>query len=1045
MKPGMPWSVKGIEPETREAAKDAARRSGMTLGEWLNTVISDQADGPEMPEGAPVRQTNRVSSDSFERAASRLETIAEQLATIARRDQATSTNYVYQPEVRADQEEFTRIVSRVEHSERRQAEEFAAVNDRLQLLGRQVTQAIRTRDEFRPEEHQSFQTLEKAVRNIVEHLESSEKRTRDSLKTMQERMSDIATRAAAAPNDQVSRQAPAITQLEARLSELSRKIDEAKAAPQASLQELLAVELQALTTRIDTVRDTAESLAAKAQTEAVQAGQRELRVIEDRILGLLKDAQTTFSSGSTSPAELLRLRTDIENLNKRIDATQKPSTTDAEVAALKAVVDQMSSRIAQGPDMRPVVELHKRVNEIARRVDQTAAAPIVVPQLTVLEQRIAELDQRLAQAASQPQQQVADPRLEQKIAEVAERMDRTEQQLSHLGTIEKAINQLYDGLEANRVASKQAAEDAARSAIQQFASQQTAPSLEKAPEIIALQQGLHAIQESARGAEGRNQETLVALHETLEHIVGKLSELETAAIGQRVQQAVDSEMASAPQSHAPMHVQSHAPAHNAFADSVAEVARAHTEHQHQYHQPVELHSPVHVQDTHAEPLQPVQAAAEAFAANPFEQPSAFSVGGAPPSVQPISPADAGTTDLIAAARRAAQASHAAKSNSSFLGGLTAKPGASAKESTSLFNRFKRKSADAAAAPVTNSATSNLDKLASTSPQTGQRKKLIFAGLVILAGVATFMFNMMGRSQTQMFPEVKMPAATSSVNEKAAPDLQPSPGTKPFQQGSADIEIHEEPVGSAATVTQADEVLTGSMPNANAVGNIVSGKTKTLADMPAAEVGTESLRTAAAEGDPRAQFVVATRYLNGEKVERDFAHAAYWYGKAAASGLAPAQYRVATLYERGKGVQKDMKAALGWYERAASLGNVRSMHNAAVIASGKEAGAPDYARAFKWFSLASAYGLKDSQFNLAVLLERGLGAKAKPEEALFWYHVAAKQNDADAATRAANLMKTIAPELAARAKAKADMWSPDKSDEAANNVAIDDSAWATTTG
>jgi localization factor PodJL len=75
----------------------------------------------------------------------------------------------------------------------------------------------------------------------------------------------------------------------------------------------------------------------------------------------------------------------------------------------------------------------------------------------------------------------------------------------------------------------------------------------------------------------------------------------------------------------------------------------------------------------------------------------------------------------------------------------------------------------------------------------------------------------------------------------------------------------------------------------------------------------------------------------------------------------------------------------------------------------------------------------------------LGAKAKPEEALFWYYVAAKQNDADAGARAAKLEKTLAPELAARVKAKADMWSPDKSDEAANNVAIDDSAWATPAG
>ena len=39
MKFGVPWSVKGIRPEARESAREAARRSGMSLGEWLNNVI----------------------------------------------------------------------------------------------------------------------------------------------------------------------------------------------------------------------------------------------------------------------------------------------------------------------------------------------------------------------------------------------------------------------------------------------------------------------------------------------------------------------------------------------------------------------------------------------------------------------------------------------------------------------------------------------------------------------------------------------------------------------------------------------------------------------------------------------------------------------------------------------------------------------------------------------------------------------------------------------------------------------------------------------
>src|SRR3990167_5569702 len=46
MSAGAPWSVKGIHPKAREVAKDLARRSGMTLGEWLNRVILED-DVPE--------------------------------------------------------------------------------------------------------------------------------------------------------------------------------------------------------------------------------------------------------------------------------------------------------------------------------------------------------------------------------------------------------------------------------------------------------------------------------------------------------------------------------------------------------------------------------------------------------------------------------------------------------------------------------------------------------------------------------------------------------------------------------------------------------------------------------------------------------------------------------------------------------------------------------------------------------------------------------------------------------------------------------------
>ena len=43
MSHGHPWQVRGIDPELRDAAVLAANRSGMTLGQWLNSVIAETA------------------------------------------------------------------------------------------------------------------------------------------------------------------------------------------------------------------------------------------------------------------------------------------------------------------------------------------------------------------------------------------------------------------------------------------------------------------------------------------------------------------------------------------------------------------------------------------------------------------------------------------------------------------------------------------------------------------------------------------------------------------------------------------------------------------------------------------------------------------------------------------------------------------------------------------------------------------------------------------------------------------------------------------
>jgi len=63
-----------VDPKAREIAKDLARRSGMTLGEWLNTMIMDDEDDgvqplPRRPHAAEMfdrRGRSRRLDDAYE-------------------------------------------------------------------------------------------------------------------------------------------------------------------------------------------------------------------------------------------------------------------------------------------------------------------------------------------------------------------------------------------------------------------------------------------------------------------------------------------------------------------------------------------------------------------------------------------------------------------------------------------------------------------------------------------------------------------------------------------------------------------------------------------------------------------------------------------------------------------------------------------------------------------------------------------------------------------------------------------------------------------
>ncbi|MFZ5672026.1 MAG: peptidoglycan-binding protein [Pseudomonadota bacterium] len=970
MKPGIPWSVKGIDSEAREAAKHAARRSGMTLGEWLNTVIREQADDGEPQQ--PQRQPR--SRNAMQDIQDKLDHLSDQLTRMVHREQDTAAGRYYERARPAQDNSLADILARVEASERQTAESFAQVGERLESLGDKLAKDA-GRFPQNPEDVPGYRSLETAVRNIVDHIEISERKTRETLKAVQERLHEVAY-AATAPidSDRLLADAPVITRLESRLADLTSRVTGHQEVMEEDLRKLVQGEFGKLTQRLDSVKQASEAAAQRAQNQAVQQVQKEQRDFEDRMLDFLKQQQA--DNQRQDGDDMSRLRAEMESLGQRVDDLKAEAASEHDLRSLRVVIEQLSARVAQGPDLRPLADLDRRLTDITKWLEQ-GRGDQVGNQIADLEQRVFDLDNRIAQAMQQDQSAQAWANVEREFAGISDRLAHTEQQLQHIQTLEQSINQLYQSMEQSQSWARDMAEDAANRMASRLMQEwpARAAAAEPSPELQALESALVTVRNNYEAADQRNQETLGALHETLEQIVNKLSELEQLRV----------EPAPAAAEPVP-----------AFAAPGPEI-------------PAE---PPSSQDW---PELKVEATPEPY--RPLDPPPAMAAAAAEPTQASIQ------ADMIAAARRAAQAASSQQTSdlsaTGFLGRKKTAEATPAKKSLrfSLFRRKEKPAQPKAAAPAA-AVSAKPEAATSAKPaDAGKRRRLILIGLLVLAAASALAYN------TLIKPKPKAPT-TPAIEQQKTGDA------TSFEHLNRTLAKSDAMFGTGNFASS----LPGTAKTAAAEIAI------TDADALPAGIGTEALRQAALDGDARAAFIVASRFAEGKNVPQDRAAAARWFAVAAAKGLAPAQYRMGAILERGTGVQIDIEKARQWYERAAAAGNVRAMHNAAVLLANARSPKDSYEKAARWFAEAANHNLKDSQFNIALLYERGLGVGQDLGEALFWYTLAARQDDADAAAKAKTLENTLPKQVTQQVKARLAAFVPKRDIEAANVVAVSNPDW-----
>lgn len=960
MRLGVPWSVKGIEPEAREAAKQAAHRAGVTLGAWLNQIIMEAGTDEVGRPGAEPRSgpsQNPFGQSVFSQPAPQpsasatqidMAPVAEVMREIVQRVESSERRTA--DLARRLEQSVGQLAERLEHSERAMEQSsdqrtLDPLERKLQHLAERLEESERGRGGRRPDD-KAIQTLEKAVSAVVDHLETAEQRHDESLSEIRKTLSQLAAR------------------VDERDEEDER--EEAQARSRA-----LETHLQTLATRLEKMEHSVGGVGPKAVEAALKA------------------------------------------IAEKTDAEQHKAT----IAGLQ----------------RNLGEITQRLERAENRTDET---------LKTFERTVASIAKRL-EDLDRPRTDVVPEAVHQ---------------------IESRIEQMANRLQRNEDMTTQAAQ--------------------------AVERAIAGMSDSLHVTENRSRETIESLHVTLERMTDRLGRLEKEAKAALSKPILPPQVAvghtagngfvpggqtfpvpnfNAPQFGGAFGGQPGATEfRNPFGDAAipSEPPRA---------LPSAPPLPSEITPERIGDVPPPFAAADVRdRREPAPAPDETDDVDGPPAPDTDDPASEtarAANDFLAAARRAAQAAAQAGR-----GGPHPMPGnAPYGENAARFTAFESERESRRKKILVGGLAAALVMAA------GVAAMRMLSGQPVVPQIAIEEPDA-ANSGTAATPDVapsKPASATDQSTAKPAGSTDVSAG-KPA--GSTDISagkpadmdastetgaaaIHPEATPesagadkAASSGTAAPAPTTPSATAAPAESPIVPTPKKparpaasgpSLTPAPAKPVtsapltpsagqslgaipeGERALGAAANNGDEVAQYELGQRYANGDGVAADAAQAAYWYGEAAGQGLAIAQYRLATLYEKGRGVPKDDGKARSLYEKAAMQGNVKAMHNLAVIYAEGRGTRQDFSTAARWFGEAAEFGLGDSQYNLAVLQERGLGVKQDLGSAYKWLSIAARNGDRGAAQRRDALAAKLDAAALAKAKVAAETWTPKRPDPAAN--------------
>ena len=958
MKFGVPWSVKGIRPEARDTAREAARRAGVPLSEWLNAVILQQAEeqgiDPHAHDGNDadgdygdvqqrlddlsrrIEQMNRSGPAAYapRRGHSDTDKMAEMINRLDRRlDQFANASRPVatplapaMPPVRMPPS-LDRAVAEITARQR-------ALNG-LPAAGTPAMPAIATA----PLPTQDISGLEDRLRQITDQIETLRRPgVEEAINALRDELGQIGQ----ALNDAMPRRA--IDTIEKQIAELTQRIAEGRQA---------GVEHGALAGVEHGLAEVRDALRGLTPAENLVG-------FNEAVAGLAHKIDMIVAQ--KDPATLQQLEsavTTLRSLATNVASNETIGKLAAEVQALGERVEHIAHTASGGAALD---HLEQRINALADALAERAQAGAVVP--PHLDALVQSLSDKIEQVQSSRGDNVAMGHLEDRIVNLVEKLDASESRLGHLEAVERGLSDLLVHIENNKQGSGLRADGS--------------PAVDELKHDIA-----------------RTQHALDGVHSTLALVVDRLAaieqgvrsprgEAEMPPAGKIAVRAV-SAAPEEPQRLPPATPMQMPPQHAAppAPPPPAELPQQQPRRRAAAIQPINPDLPPDQPlEPGSGPPPPRANAAARIAA------SEAALGGAAPAAE-----HGGKSSFIAAARRAAQAAlqHAS--------GARANP---APVNVAISAPEPEHIDDGVGPSLRSKLTRRVKSL------------FIAASIIaIVVGGAQIAGNMLsgpaktaktGKAETERAPVVASepldigPPDQPERGAAAAPPLAAPASPAPIATTPA-FNFGQSSNGSSSLLSPPD-LGPPTAPKNDVTGSIPprANGTAPMPDHLPLAVGGPHLRSAAAAGDVGAAYEVATRFAEGRGVPVNLQEAAHWFERSASQGLAPAQFRYASMLEKGQGVKKDLVQARQLYLAAAAKGNAKAMHNLAVLYAEGIEGKPDYAAAVKWFRQAAQRGVSDSQYNLGVLAARGLGTDKSFIEAYKWFALAAARGDAECAKK-----------------------------------------------